>query len=532
MRRPRSIRTDALTIGVALTIATLASLSARADGGPGGFFPNSGGIDNPVGTGGNGQSSAQNGGGGGGAGTNGGAGGNASAAAGGAGGVGPGAAGNDGASGVAVDSGAGGGGGAHGSVGTALPGAAAQGGAGGNGGNANVNGKSGGGGGAGGFGAVVSSAGGGTLGASATGGNGGYAGAGGNGVAVGGTGGVGLYFTGGAAGGAFGIAANVTGGRGGDGNPFGNAGTGAGNSGGVGIFGSGLTLTVNLGRIVQGGNGGNGQFRGLGGIGIVGSNLTIDNRSVIAGGLPGTIGTNTQTCGAVTTDRACAIQFTGGINSVGTVGAIIGGINVASGSFQPALNSAPVGTILTIGGPLSFAPGTFYNVRITPTAADNAVVAAANLSGATVNVLAGVGIYAARQYTILVAGSLGGTTFAGVTSNLAFLAPTLSYNGNIVNLNIQAGTAVAGTNSIDYRGAAVTQNQFNVATGLTYGGILAGGNNPILTGFNQLTVPQAQAAFDSSHRRGHHRRAEHCVHCVTAVHLVDRGSNPAVRRCA
>ena len=44
---------------------------------------------------------------------------------------------------------------------------------------------------------------------------------------------------------------------------------------------------------------------------------------------------------------------------------------------------------------------------------------------------------------------------------------------------------------------AITQNQLAVASGLTNAGVLNGGTGPILTALNQLTAPQAQAAFDS-----------------------------------
>src|SRR5262249_41368586 len=62
----------------------------------------------------------------------------------------------------------------------------------------------------------------------------------------------------------------------------------------------------------------------------------------------------------------------------------------------------------------------------------NGSASKADLSGATVKVLAQNGTYAAStQYTILTAtGGFGGTTFAGVTSNLAFLTPSLTYDTN------------------------------------------------------------------------------------------------------
>ena len=301
---------------------------------------------------------------------------------------------------------------------------------------------------------------------------------------------------------------NIKGGDGGAGGTSGAglnstpAGNGGGGGGGFGIYvTSPAAVITNTGSITGGNsniNPNSDRQRRGGGAGIYGSGLTIDNTGgSITGGFAG--GTGGLACGDVVSQaiaQRCAVQFTGGVNQASAAGTYSGGIYVSGGSFQPGLNTAAVGATMNIAGPLVFANGTTYSIRITPGAADNVMATSATLTGATVNVLAGQGTYATRSYVILNA-ARGGTTFAGVTSNLAFLMPTLTYDGNFVSLNIQAGTTVAGTNSIDYRVAAITGNQFNFATGLTYGGILAGGNNPILTAFNQLTVPQAQTAFDS-----------------------------------
>ena len=362
----------------------------------------------------------------------------------------------------------------------------------------------------------------------APGGNGGGGGGGGNGIAD--------------AAGTFALALPFAGGRGGDGAVSGIAG-GGGGSGGYGIVGvaaANVTATLVPGMAISGGNGGNGQTgggggdggvgvylpfagtsltlvsgsvsggnggtggtTGLGGIGVVGTGLTINNTGIIQGG--------TGRANASGNAQNYAIQLNGGTNYVGGAGAITGGINVTGGSFQPALPGSAVGTSLAVTGPIAFAPGTFYNVRITPTANDSIVATGqATLTGATVNVAAGAGTYTAGSRQILSAATRGGTMFAGVTSNLAFLMPTLTYVGDgLVFLNIQAGTTVAPpivtTNPVtgqtvvvpDYRTAALTRNQFAVASGLTNAGVLNGGTGPILTALNQLTTPQAQAAFDS-----------------------------------
>ena len=322
---------------------------------------------------------------------------------------------------------------------------------------------------------------------------GGEGGAGGSGLILaggnGGDGGAGAYFAAPAAQLNL-MSGTISGGTGGTGGTGGAAeGTypgGTGGRGGVGVLGSGLTI-VNRGSIL-GGNGGavitannkTPSIAGRGGIGVAGSNLTIDNAGgTIAGGLAGD---------SVT--RAYAVELTGGANTVGAGGTINGGINVTGGSLMPALVGSTVGTPLMINGPLTFANGTQYLVRLTPTANDSAVVTGtAKLTGASVFVQAGDGTYVVGKRTILTATTLA-TKFAGVSSNLAFLSPTLSYDATNVFLTIQAG-------STGYSSAALTQNQFNFAFGLTNAANMNGGTGAILQAFNQLTVTQARAAFDS-----------------------------------
>ena len=103
------------------------------------------------------------------------------------------------------------------------------------------------------------------------------------------------------------------------------------------------------------------------------------------------------------------------VNSGGTLGGS-GSISDptinAGGTLAPGNPATGPGTLST--GPLTFMPGSFYSIRITPTASDStAVTGAASLGGATVKVTAGSGTYTPNtKYTILSAtGGLGGTTF-------------------------------------------------------------------------------------------------------------------------
>jgi uncharacterized protein with beta-barrel porin domain len=313
-------------------------------------------------------------------------------------------------------------GGAGGTGGNGSPGGA--GGSGGKGGNGTDGGSggSGGSGGAGGQGGTTGGAGGaggngGAGGAGIPSGNGGNGGTGGNGgdggtgATAGGLGGsAGL----GGNGGAGGSGGGAPGGGGGNGNPGsmggigGSSAAGAGGVGGVGVSGVGLTIMNSA--TISGGNGGASGGAsapgGAGGAGLSGSGLTISNSGSINGG-DANAGAGVQTY---------AIIFTGGTNSVGNSGTISGGIDVTAGSFAPALTTSAIGTPLTFSGPLTFASGTQYVVRVSPSASDNTTASGtATLTGATVNAQFATGAYTRHDYEILAASALAGT-FSGLTT--------------------------------------------------------------------------------------------------------------------
>ena len=266
----------------------------------------------------------------------------------------------------------------------------------------------------------------------------------------------------------------ITGGRGGTAGPG-----GAGGVGGNGVVGDGITITNQGALNVAGGQG---EAGAAGGIGIVGSNVTV-------GGSNNALGVEGGLADAGNAPQNYAIQFTGGTNFVGTNTTINGGINVLAGSFQPALPGSAVGTPLAVNGPLSFAPGSIYGVRLTPTANDSvAATGTATPGGATVSVTAGGGpIAPGTTYTLITAtGGVNGT-FSGVTSNLAFFAPTLSYDATDVFL----------TAAFNYAAAGVTQNQRAVGAGLNNAARLNGGGGALLTGLDQVPAGQGGAVLDS-----------------------------------
>ena len=111
-------------------------------------------------------------------------------------------------------------------------------------------------------------------------------------------------------------------------------------------------------------------------------------------------------------------------------------------------------------------------------------------SDGTVDVLAGSGTYQpSTQYTIL--NSPGGVTghFTDVTSNLAFLTPTLTYDQGDVFLTLKR-------NDTSYGSVGITPNQIAVGTALQNATPGAQGNGLVLiTAVNNLSAAQAPRAF-------------------------------------
>ncbi len=174
-------------------------------------------------------------------------------------------------------------------------------------------------------------------------------------------------------------------------------------------------------------------------------------------------GTNTYT--GATTITAGGLSVNGSITSPVTIGAagtlmgngVITGNATNSGILAPG-NS--IGTITVIGNYTHNAGATYQVEANSAGQSDKLVVTGtATLNGGTVSVLAESGNYTMKtNYTILTAGSVVGT-FANVTSNLAFLTPSLSYDPTNVYLLLTR-------NDISFADVAVTSNQRSVASAL------------------------------------------------------------------
>ncbi|MGJ4931833.1 autotransporter outer membrane beta-barrel domain-containing protein [Bradyrhizobium sp. HKCCYLS2038] len=143
--------------------------------------------------------------------------------------------------------------------------------------------------------------------------------------------------------------------------------------------------------------------------------------------------------GAITASSGVTVNAGATLGGTGQLPSVL--VN-AGGTLAPG-NS--IGT-LTVNGNLNFAPGSFYTVEVSPSAADRTIVTGtADLSNATVNVVALPGSFTARSYTILSAtGGLGGTAFAGFGLGTGSFSPArnphLSYVGNDVFLVLDAAS--------------------------------------------------------------------------------------------
>jgi len=162
-----------------------------------------------------------------------------------------------------------------------------------------------------------------------------------------------------------------------------------------------------------------------------------------------------QVNGSIATSSLTSVNNGGTLLGTGTVGntRINGG-----GVFAPGAPGVP-GTSTSVAGNLTFQPSSTYLVQASPTTASRANVSGTTtLSGGTVSVMAQPGVYRpSTNYTILnAAGGVAGA-FSGVTSNFAFLAPSLGYDPNNVFLTLQLTGFAAG---------AQTPNQYAVGTAL------------------------------------------------------------------
>lgn len=210
-------------------------------------------------------------------------------------------------------------------------------------------------------------------------------------------------------------------------------------------------------------------------------------------------GTNTYTGGTVVVGGALnvagSIAASSGLTVIGATASGTGALPTTQlgigGVIAPG-NS--IGT-LSVNGNVTFGSGSIYQAEANAAGQSDKVVATgqAMIQGGTVQVLAQQGTYApSTSYTILSAQAGINGTFAGVSSNLAFLTPSLGYSGNSVTLTMNVnGTDQTGTNL--FSSVAETRNQRATALALEQGGL----NNTLANSILNQTGSGALAAFDA-----------------------------------
>lgn len=254
-----------------------------------------------------------------------------------------------------------------------------------------------------------------------------------------------------------------------------------------------LGLNDGIGGSIQdggaGGAGGSLVKAGSGMLTLSGIN-TYTGATTINGGVleiaaGGSIGSAATVNGGALVVNGAAAGVTVGAGGLLGGSGIVGNTAIASGGTLSPGNS--IGT-LNVTGNVAFTAGSTYEVEVDPAGQSDKTVATgmATINGGTVRVLAGSGSYAPQtDYTILTAN--GGRTgaFAGVSSNLAFLTPSLGYDANNVYLSLRR-------NDMSFAGIGVTPNQIATGAGVESLGF----NSPVYGAVTGLSADQARAAFD------------------------------------
>ena len=179
------------------------------------------------------------------------------------------------------------------------------------------------------------------------------------------------------------------------------------------------------------------------------------------------------------------------LNGTGTVGNTE--IN-AGGKFAPGMANVP-GTSMTVGGNLVFHSGSVYEVEVNAAGQGDRVIVSGtvDLTGSSLSVLAANGTYQpSTSYLIIDNDAVDPVigTFTSVATNLAFLTPSVVYDGgtgNDVVLTLERDAALS------FCSVAKTRNQCDVATALDQ---FPTDNALYLAVLNQ-TAAGARQAFDA-----------------------------------
>ena len=210
-----------------------------------------------------------------------------------------------------------------------------------------------------------------------------------------------------------------------------------------------ISGVINDGSVTPGGNTGGSLVKtGTGTLTLSGANLYTGTTMVMAGVL--------NVTGSITSDTTVTGGALAGSGTIQSLTAQSGG-TVAPGMVTPF-------STLNVTGNASFVAGSTFVVNINNSGQNDKLVVGGTttINGGTVSVLGGTGITATSTFTILSAKSVTGSGFTNVTSNLAFLTPTLTQNATSVVLSVTPKSPVT-PKPVTFASVATTANQIAVA---------------------------------------------------------------------
>ncbi|MDH6182858.1 autotransporter domain-containing protein [Polaromonas sp. CG_23.6] len=252
-------------------------------------------------------------------------------------------------------------------------------------------------------------------------------------------------------------------------------------AGGAASLGSGAIVNNAALVIDQAGDGSlNNVLSGAGRITKTGAGaLTLGGNSAAFAGstqvTAGMLAVNGSLGGAVTVGNGARLAGTGSVGNT----AVQSGATVAPGG-----NS--IGT-LNVAGNLTLAQGSVYQLNAASDGRSDQlrVSGVAALQGGNVSVLASGNFQPTTTYSILTANGGVSGQFAGATTDMAFLNPSLTYSPQNVTLRLQR-------NQVSLQNIAQTPNQRAAA-----GALSALDTGPLYSAIVQLNAANARTAFDS-----------------------------------
>jgi fibronectin-binding autotransporter adhesin len=229
--------------------------------------------------------------------------------------------------------------------------------------------------------------------------------------------------------------------------------------------------TATIGNVIAGSNGL--DKTDLGTLVLTGNNTYAGATEVAAG----TLDIEGDVASAVTVDTGATLTGIG----------VMGGLHATAGATVAPGGDA-IGT-LTVRGNATFESGSNYRLNVTDTGSSDLIHATgtATLYGGTVvGLAAGTNWNAGEKYTILTADGGVTGTFGSVTSNFAFLTPTLVYDANNAYLSL-------ARNDLGFATLGLTRNERATAAAIEALGAEATLYQRIVT----LDAAQAVASFDN-----------------------------------